>query len=495
MVILHILENLSFLVLLVVIYQYVFYRYPTRFKGSKLMSGIIFGLVGLMCMLNPVRMDGGVIYDGRSVILAMAGVFAGPLSAAIAAAMCLAYRVAIGGPGVLVGSLVIIEAAALGSLCHFLVKKGKFSVNAKSLAIVGALVHILMLGLQFLLPNELWRTIVPRIALPVLVIYPVIFVLIGIIFIDALERRREHLELHESEARYRQMFSNNLAIMLLIDSADGKILDANAAAVRFYGWPLEKLKAMTIFQINTLPPGQVASLMQKVQTSQQHRFVMKHRNAEGEMRDVEVFSGVMRFGEIEVLHSIIFDVTEREAALRERDLLYMAIDSSFNEVYMFDADTLLFTYANKGALANLGYSMEAMKRMTPLDLKKDLTEQAFMAIIYSLRSGEKSMAVFSTTHFRADGSKYPVEIRLTLFNSGTHMLFLAIVADISESLQTKREIEAQVKELERWREITLDREDRIIELKREVNGMAEKAGLPPRYEGSYLSGEGDLDSE
>jgi PAS domain S-box-containing protein len=173
----------------------------------------------------------------------------------------------------------------------------------------------------------------------------------------------------------------------------------------------------------------------------------------------------------------------------------MAIDSSFNEVYMFDADTLLFTYANKGALANLGYSMEAMKRMTPLDLKKDLTEQAFMAIIYSLRSGEKSMAVFSTTHFRADGSKYPVEIRLTLFNSGTHMLFLAIVADISESLQTKREIEAQVKELERWREITLDREDRIIELKREVNGMAEKAGLPPRYEGSYLSGEGDLDSE
>ena len=61
-------------------------------------------------------------------------------------------------------------------------------------------------------------------------------------------------ELRESENRFRRLFRRHSAVMLILDAETGSIIDANKAAVRFYGWPVEELKQMRIQQISTLPP-------------------------------------------------------------------------------------------------------------------------------------------------------------------------------------------------------------------------------------------------
>jgi len=179
-------------------------------------------------------------------------------------------------------------------------------------------------------------------------------------------------------------------------------------------------------------------------------------------------------------------VTDREYALRERLLLYEAIDSSFNEVYIFDDTTLRFTYVSHGALLNLGYTMEQMRALTPLDIQKSITEAEFTRILNQLRSGEKSNAVFPAVHTRADGSTYPVEVHLQMYRAEETRVFLAIIADMTEHARAMDEITSQMDELKRWHEITLNREERIIGLKREVNTLLMAAGLPPRYKGEHV---------
>jgi PAS domain-containing protein len=48
--------------------------------------------------------------------------------------------------------------------------------------------------------------------------------------------------LRESEAIYRGIFLNEHSAMLLVDPATGAIVDANPAAVTFYGHPRETLR-------------------------------------------------------------------------------------------------------------------------------------------------------------------------------------------------------------------------------------------------------------
>ena len=71
--------------------------------------------------------------------------------------------------------------------------------------------------------------------------------------IDAQVRAEE--DLARSQQRFLRMFTEHDAIMLLLDPANGAIIDANRAASRFYGYPREALAAMRITDINMAPPG------------------------------------------------------------------------------------------------------------------------------------------------------------------------------------------------------------------------------------------------
>jgi|GEM_PF-698819 len=145
--------------------------------------------------------------------------------------------------------------------------------------------------------------------------------------IGVVLRRRQELErlvlkrtreLRESEQAYRDQFARNSAVMLLIDPLEGVIIDANSAAVRFYGYPREQLLTMRITEINCLPPTEVRQAYDSIKQEQGRLFVFRHRLADGSLRDVEVSASRIQFGARIVLHSIIYDITERKRVEAER---------------------------------------------------------------------------------------------------------------------------------------------------------------------------------
>jgi diguanylate cyclase (GGDEF)-like protein/PAS domain S-box-containing protein len=98
---------------------------------------------------------------------------------------------------------------------------------------------------------------------------------------------------------------------------------------------------------------------------------------------------------------------------------------------MFNADSLRFDQVNQGALRNLGYTLEEMQALTPLDLKPEIGAAQFEALLEPLRSGSQEVVTLDTRHRRKDGSLYPVEVRLQLSRTEHPPVFVAIVQDIS----------------------------------------------------------------
>jgi PAS domain S-box-containing protein len=142
---------------------------------------------------------------------------------------------------------------------------------------------------------------------------------------DITERVRsaESLEragtaLRASETLFRNVFQYHTAVKLLVDPATAAILDANEAAVAFYGWTREQLLQMRVWDLNTLPPEEVKRELALASTIGRTYFEFRHRRADGSIRDVAVYSSDIGHGGNSMLHSIITDITDRKKAEQER---------------------------------------------------------------------------------------------------------------------------------------------------------------------------------
>lgn len=131
---------------------------------------------------------------------------------------------------------------------------------------------------------------------------------------------------------------------------------------------------------------------------------------------------------------------ERFEAERDRAWLREVIERSLNEIYVFDPETLRFSFANTGACRNIGYTAEELARLTPLDIEPEFTEEAFRAMLQPLRTGKHETFVFETVHRRKDGPEYPVEVHLQHVDAGGGPVFLAIASDITERKHAEAEL-------------------------------------------------------
>ncbi len=138
---------------------------------------------------------------------------------------------------------------------------------------------------------------------------------------------------------------------------------------------------------------------------------------------------------------ILRDISQRKQ--NEERLAYLGriLDESVNEIYVFDATTLLFTQVNKGARENLGYGMEELRTMTPLDLKREFTKERFLKLLSPLQTSQREQVGFRTSHRRKDGTTYPVEVHLQYLQEEGRRVFLAIILDLTERVTTEQELQ------------------------------------------------------
>ena len=197
------IQNVALLVTLALGLHLLARRFDDRSPFYRLAAGVLFGVVGVFGMSTPIHFATGVIYDGRSIVLALAGLFGGPVTASVAASIAGGFRLSLGGAGVVAGVGTVIEASALGVALHYLRRRDARWVGVPRLWAFGLLVHVIMLALQWLIPGvEGWQ-IMRQVGPTVLVFFPAAFVLMALVFLEGERSRRGERELQETEERLR----------------------------------------------------------------------------------------------------------------------------------------------------------------------------------------------------------------------------------------------------------------------------------------------------
>lgn len=111
-------------------------------------------------------------------------------------------------------------------------------------------------------------------------------------------------------------------------------------------------------------------------------------------------------------------------------------------------------------------------------------EGEFQRVGEALRIHAGGDGFFSPVSCRKkDATIFPAEAKIFYLkeDDGTTTGFVALIRDSSEKRKAQRQLTQQLDELRRWQDVTIGRENRVMELKREVNRLLAEAGKAPRY--------------
>ena len=157
---------------------------------------------------------------------------------------------------------------------------------------------------------------------------------------------------NDNDQFYNVFFKNNVSIMLIIDCETLKIVDANYAACTFYKYSYQEILELKITDLNTLKSDQVNTQINLVASHVKNSFAFKHRISTGEIKNVMVTSGLITIHNKNYIHTIVFDITDKDESLKPvsqmqaildnlpfvawfKDLQgrYMAVNKSFEDHY------------------------------------------------------------------------------------------------------------------------------------------------------------------
>ncbi len=197
------IQNTAILLALGMLYDYFWAKdEESKSFGFKLLAGIIIGAIGIILILTLWTLVPGLVFDTRSVMLSISGLFFGPVPTIIAMVITGGYRIMMGGDGMWMGVAVIISSGSIGILWRTLRPQWRNKRYMIELLSMGLLVHIVMFGCTMLLPGPIIWTTLKTIVIPVIVIYPAGTMLLGALMIKRSENWETRKALQRSEERW-----------------------------------------------------------------------------------------------------------------------------------------------------------------------------------------------------------------------------------------------------------------------------------------------------
>lgn len=241
--------NLSLLVALALLSaQLSRWQEPERALGRDLLQGALFGAAAIVGMSYPLVLAPGLIFDGRSVLLALCGLFWGARPGGLAVLMVIGWRLGIGGDGALTGSLV----ALFSLVCGLAWRRGRDLLGSPpewaELVGFGLVVHLGMLGLMLTLPEGKGWQVILRIGPTVLLLYPLATVVAGRVLTDQVREVLVAEELRRAEAELRVLLESLGEAVLSLDG-EGRVVYGNPAAESLLGCPPAEMVSRPLSEV------------------------------------------------------------------------------------------------------------------------------------------------------------------------------------------------------------------------------------------------------
>lgn len=265
-------------------------------------------------------------------------------------------------------------------------------------------------------------------------------------FRGAMITHLDNTETFQANAQMTMLLEAPLDALMVVDQG-GFIQMVNAQMEGMFGYSRDELFGETM---NILLPHRfrrqhrkhVAGYMERPRLRQMGTGLELYGlRKDGTEFPVEISLNPLQSAGTPLVSAAIRDVSERKRSEVQLARLARILEASSNEIYFFDATSLRFNFANRGAVTNLGYTTDELASLTPLDLKPEFNVTSFEKLLQPLREGVKGSLQFSTVHQRKDLSRYPVDVYLQFFRNETPPLFAAVITDTTERDSTQKALQ------------------------------------------------------
>ena len=252
--------------------------------------------------------------------------------------------------------------------------------------------------------------------------------MLGDAIASVIERKRAEEELRESEERYRRLFEVGSDAILLVEVDTGRILDANAAALKLYGYSREEFLVLTGGEIFA-EPEKIRAALADERAQVQLRW---HRKKDGTVFPVELTGNSFVNDGRRIHVAAVRDITERLRAEVEHTRLVAAIEQSAEAVVITNTNGDI-EYVNPAFTRISGYSREEVLGHNPRILKSGKHDPAFYQELWeNILKGEIWRG--EIVNRRKDGSLYTEEMNIAPVRDAlgeiTH--FIATKQDVTE---------------------------------------------------------------
>ncbi|MEO1534353.1 MAG: PAS domain S-box protein [Planctomycetota bacterium] len=228
-----------------------------------------------------------------------------------------------------------------------------------------------------------------------------------------------------------------------IADARGRIVEVNEGFCRISGYSREELLGQDHRLLNSGYHGKLfwVDMWKTIASGSSWRGEVCNRTKDGALYWVDS-TNIPQFGpdgRVVRYISLRFDITAQRRALAELREFRSILDSCNDCIFMFDADTLRFVYANLGATEQIGHAFADLEHMSPVDLAPEYDEAQFLEELRPLFEEPGTSRVLRTMLRHRDGADIPVEMSLQLISDvSDHDRFFAVVRDIGEQIETEQ---------------------------------------------------------
>ncbi|KXB29745.1 hypothetical protein AT959_17625 [Dechloromonas denitrificans] len=323
----NLIDNIAFLIALAAAGQLVVSRFHKSSLKYRLVFGVLFGSVALLGMANPVNFAPGVFFDGRSIVLAVAGVVGGSLAAAIAAGMATYYRYQLGGIGAPVGITVILLAALLGVLARQWWQRRSAPPHYGHYLALGVVVQLMQLAAFTQVPGRAGYAFIEQAWWVLLLFYPLATALLCLIFRNFEQQFEEREALQAAQKaviaeerasmeRFHAYFDHSI-VGLAITSLEKGWIEVNDALCQTLGYTRDELTRMTwteltypedlapdLAQFNRMLAGEINSYAMDKRFIHKDGHLIYTRLAVSHVRKPD--------GSLDYVVAMVEDITERK---------------------------------------------------------------------------------------------------------------------------------------------------------------------------------------
>ena len=312
---------------------------------------------------------------------------------------------------------------------------------------------------------------------------------------ESVKRKRAEEALQDEAVRRRILVEQSKDGIVVLNQ-NGKVFEANQRYAELLGYTMEEVLQLYVWDWDTQwTQDQLLEMLQAIDETGDH-FETRHRRKDGTYYDVEISTNGAVCGGQKLIFCVCRDITERKQAVEALKEAYDQLDrrvedrtselvkaneqlqceiaervqaeealreseKRFRTLFDYAGDAIAihdldghFLEVNQELCKRLGYSLEEMLQMTPMDI--DTSEYSAIVSERIEELHRRGQAFFETAHTRRDGSIIPIEVNSRIIELAGKPAVLSVARDITERKRAEEEkkvLEAKLQQAQKMEAI------------------------------------------